>query len=437
MARACAGSPPDRYPTASALADDLQRLLAHQHVGADTREPLIERVGRWVSRHRTGVAATTALALGAAIALGAFAYAHLQAVEARQSRKIALLSRLASIDALADLTEVERRNASTGLHTGIIESLHQVISQADASPVAPQVGVKNLTTLADILAQNESHRSFQQADVIDRKLEEELEILAPLMVEFPEYSHDFHWRIACTYLGLANLKTQLPLNTDPAQFIRSFQASLKGIRASETELASYEAGMRLLDKAAANLAQLPPGNSIRAEWHKYHMIRLANLILLRRFSESLRELDDYEATSGPDETKPLAGARPSLIMAAEMEQQYLPWSKSPHPDHAKAVRLADYLAGQPGVSNSAVFNAACILTRASQDTSAATVERQERADRAMNYLVRIADQGYFQKLRLFPLPPANTIHELHTDTYLDPLRNRPDFQKLIARFPEK
>ena len=60
--KAMARRPADRYPSARALAEDVERWLADEPVLARL-EPFRERARRWMRRHRTGVAAmTTALA---------------------------------------------------------------------------------------------------------------------------------------------------------------------------------------------------------------------------------------------------------------------------------------------------------------------------------------------------------------------------------------
>jgi serine/threonine-protein kinase len=68
--KAMALQPGGRYPTAKALADDVEHWLADEPVGA-WREPLRVRAGRWLGRHRTLVASTVAAVLVAVAALAA------------------------------------------------------------------------------------------------------------------------------------------------------------------------------------------------------------------------------------------------------------------------------------------------------------------------------------------------------------------------------
>jgi serine/threonine-protein kinase len=67
--KALAKKPGERYATARALADDVQRWLADEPVAA-YREPLAVRAGRWARRHRTGVAVAAALLAAGIVALG-------------------------------------------------------------------------------------------------------------------------------------------------------------------------------------------------------------------------------------------------------------------------------------------------------------------------------------------------------------------------------
>jgi len=86
VSKALKKSPAERYATAAAFADDLQRHLGHQPVSARA-DSLTYRAGRFVRRHRLGVGAAsmTALALVAGIVGTTW-----QAIEARQQRDEAL-----------------------------------------------------------------------------------------------------------------------------------------------------------------------------------------------------------------------------------------------------------------------------------------------------------------------------------------------------------
>lgn len=85
---ACALKPraAERYPTVTALAEDLRRHLHHEPVSA-RRDALGYRVAKFVRRHRGGVAGAAALVLAVATGLVGTAW---QAIEARRERDEAL-----------------------------------------------------------------------------------------------------------------------------------------------------------------------------------------------------------------------------------------------------------------------------------------------------------------------------------------------------------
>ncbi len=70
--KAMALKPEDRYPSARALAEDVERWLADEPVSA-YREPWPVRLGRWSRRHRTAVAGVVAALAVAVVFLGVLA----------------------------------------------------------------------------------------------------------------------------------------------------------------------------------------------------------------------------------------------------------------------------------------------------------------------------------------------------------------------------
>src|SRR5262249_19643208 len=66
--RALAKKHADRYPSARALAREVQRWLADEPVGAH-REPLPARVVRWARRHKSAASGLAALLVTAVVAL--------------------------------------------------------------------------------------------------------------------------------------------------------------------------------------------------------------------------------------------------------------------------------------------------------------------------------------------------------------------------------
>lgn len=88
VAKALRREPERRYPSVEALADDLERYLAQRPVSARP-DTLTYRLGRYVRRHRTGVAAalTVAVALVAGLASTAW-QARATRLEARRTREV-------------------------------------------------------------------------------------------------------------------------------------------------------------------------------------------------------------------------------------------------------------------------------------------------------------------------------------------------------------
>lgn len=85
----------DRYPSAAALADDVQRFLAGEPVSA-YRETFPERAWRWVRRHRQAVTRTAAAAAVVALtAVGVTKYREFEAEREADRRRLAEARRTA------------------------------------------------------------------------------------------------------------------------------------------------------------------------------------------------------------------------------------------------------------------------------------------------------------------------------------------------------
>jgi len=106
--KAMSRNPDDRYASPRALADEIDHWLADEPISA-WREPWWVRARRWVSRHRTPVAAAAA-----AFAVAALALAHLL-----HDHQVEIAKRRAQADGLV----VALRAAEVGKVDGIIEQL--------------------------------------------------------------------------------------------------------------------------------------------------------------------------------------------------------------------------------------------------------------------------------------------------------------------------
>jgi serine/threonine protein kinase len=95
----------DRYPTAMALANDVEHWLADEPVSC-YREPLTVRAMRWAKRHRTGVSAAAALLLtgSVALAIGLVAVNH-ERKQKKAAFEKAAIARGEARDALLTLTD--------------------------------------------------------------------------------------------------------------------------------------------------------------------------------------------------------------------------------------------------------------------------------------------------------------------------------------------
>ena len=192
-----------------------------------------------------------------------------------------------------------------------------------------------------------------------------------------------------------------------------------------------EVALGWIDKA---IATLPAEADINKTWATTWGARAAILTQLGEFTEALLATDKAIEIAAPAEKPPLLAVRLTMLKGAEVEQGRLPWSKGPHADHEKATRMAEALANHEGVSEAAVYNAACALALASQDAKASPAERRRRADQAMAYLRQIAAKNYFQARATgfrAMMSPRDTLKELCDDADLKPLRDRPDFQALL------
>jgi Tfp pilus assembly protein PilF len=105
----------DRYPSAQALAQDVQRYLAGEPVTA-YRENLVERTGRWIRKHRRGLARTALAALVVALIAGG-GWLLMAAEEQRQEDL-----RQAEAKRLADLAKVEHEKEQERLRALRIEN---------------------------------------------------------------------------------------------------------------------------------------------------------------------------------------------------------------------------------------------------------------------------------------------------------------------------
>lgn len=144
--RAMAVQPENRYDSARALADDIEKWLADEPVAA-YREPLGQRVARWSRRHRTLVStALVAAFLVLASAVGGVIiwtsqeaerqkeeFARKEAETRRQEAELRAKTQAAQyLSDLRKATEADQKLAEAELQAGRFESANNILKQAIA-----------------------------------------------------------------------------------------------------------------------------------------------------------------------------------------------------------------------------------------------------------------------------------------------------------------
>ncbi|MDX1578057.1 MAG: serine/threonine-protein kinase, partial [Gemmatimonadota bacterium] len=146
--------PARRYPTAGGLADDLRRHLAGLPVSARP-DTLRYRVGRFVRRHRTGVAAAAVVALSlVAGIIGTATQATRAAEQAAQARRAAERAErvsdfLADLFTAADPAEARGRDPTA---TELLDRGARRLREDEALAEDPAIRADLLTVLADVHA---------------------------------------------------------------------------------------------------------------------------------------------------------------------------------------------------------------------------------------------------------------------------------------------
>jgi len=116
--RAMALKPEDRYPSALALAADVERWLADEPVGVH-REPWLDRARRWGRRHRPLVAASVALLVTALAGLTA---------------TVVLVSRQQAVTAAEKKRAEEQRDRADGFYKLSREALDTAVQRISGHP---------------------------------------------------------------------------------------------------------------------------------------------------------------------------------------------------------------------------------------------------------------------------------------------------------------
>ncbi len=187
-----------------------------------------------------------------------------------------------------------------------------------------------------------------------------------------------------------------------------------------------EADIATLDKSFKILVQL-----VQGERQRRAAARLVSRVQQRK-GELLDRLDRPDDAAAAWKTMALLDKATPESVAVDRAHNLAHWGR-----HARAVKLFEEQPDSPELSGGHCYNAARVfaLAAAAADADAELDEdqrarlTQEYADRALEYLRRARDLQYFEK---------DSVREhVQRDTDLDVLRERQDFQQLLAPAPEQ
>jgi len=252
VAKALKKTPAERYPTVESFADDLSRFLNDEPVQA-RRDTFLYRSGKFVRRHRTGVAAGLLVTLGL---VGVSAFALWQMFEARTQRDIAVSqARLAGSE--SELTEFligdSLKQASEGAARERLERAREFVTHRFAKD--PSLAAQLLLVLASRYVSLGDDRTAAQvtsdAEAIARRLDHPalLGQLACMRSQFQSVAHDYVAARAQLDSGLAQVR-RAPFI--PSQVIVECARASAKIAQSVGDFASAAANLRV---AVQNLEQ--------------------------------------------------------------------------------------------------------------------------------------------------------------------------------------
>jgi tetratricopeptide (TPR) repeat protein len=201
--KAMASDPRDRYPSARALAEEVERWLADEPVQAH-REPFTARAGRWVKQRRTLVASAAALLMSAVVFLGIIAIIEdkarrrsekEQADTARQYERAEALRQLAhgnlgramsAVDEMLTRLADERLNNVPDFDAERREVLQKALSLyrelLEYNSTDPEV---RLETARSHVRMGDIHKLLDEDAQAGRHYDQAIELLASLNADHP------------------------------------------------------------------------------------------------------------------------------------------------------------------------------------------------------------------------------------------------------------
>ncbi|WP_165234913.1 protein kinase domain-containing protein [Aquisphaera insulae] len=187
--KAMALAPEDRYPTATALAEDLDRWLADEPVTA-WREPWTTRTRRWASRHRTSLAAGSASLIVAAVAL-VVGWAWLSRREAVRAERLG--REVDSALSQADASAGRAREASDPVAwDSAVAAASRAVALLQTGPAPGPYSRKATETLAALESERARFVAERDRRDRDRRMTAEIEsaMMEPAKVEGGKNSYE-------------------------------------------------------------------------------------------------------------------------------------------------------------------------------------------------------------------------------------------------------
>ena len=243
--------PADRYPSATALADDLERWLADQPVSV-YRDPWLTRITRWGRHHRTVAATSLVLLLSAILGLAGFLALVSRQKSAIEAKQAEVTSALASEQSARKLAE---KNLKTGLKIN-----DRLIEMADGRSLDKLEPEFRMSLLQDAWQFNEYFAESPENDVQRRSAQTAIR-LANVLRYFGEYS-----RADEVYArALATLDQLRPTAADQPDTRDRYAEALCEVGDNQLYLGRNTDGGRLYDLALAEARKnVPDANAPEA-----------------------------------------------------------------------------------------------------------------------------------------------------------------------------
>jgi serine/threonine-protein kinase len=240
-ARAMAAKPEERYGTAKALAEDVERFLADEPVSA-YRQPLAERLGRTIKRHSSVAAA---LAVGLLTATAALAVG-LAAVNVEKNRTLSALEQSRESEESAS----EQRQLALKTVRWVVDDVHKRLKDRPAQKELRKAilartleGLKEVADAADTRSQVDHATIWVHFELGDIFLEIEEGGTAQAKKQF-ETAHDLAMRAVEKDPGRSEAQRDLYVS-----YIRLGRLQMR-LGDSKAALAAFQQGLKVSERLA-------------------------------------------------------------------------------------------------------------------------------------------------------------------------------------------